>query len=186
MPLKLSECMWRRHFLSGFPTPLILLSFSSNWQWAMATSDKCHQRSRAEYPDCPVPNLISSKLDSMWPFVGSAPPSAAQMGQAEEMGGGWLHSQGAHFMTKGKVPQKHPAKDGTGNSPPSSPEREGADSDGSWRVMHRAPITAGEGGEAINGWHQCIWICQFLNQLTQTWMSYMSCDDAAASPLVNR
>ena len=45
-------------------------------------------RSRAEYPDCPVHNLISSKLDSTLPLVGSAPPSIAWMGQAEETGCG--------------------------------------------------------------------------------------------------
>ena len=131
MLLKLSEHMWRRHFLSGFPTLLILLSFPSHWQRAggnCGRSDRCHQRSRAEYPDHPVPNLISSKLDSMLPLVGSTLPSAAWMGQTEETG--WPHSQGATSWPRGRPPKTWPVKDGAGNSPPSSPERGCPDSDG--------------------------------------------------------
>ena len=64
------------------------LPLEEGWQWAVATSDRCCQRSRAEYPDCPVPSLISSESDSTPLLVGSAPPSVAWMGQAEETGGG--------------------------------------------------------------------------------------------------
>ena len=70
------------HFVV-IPLPLV-----KGWQQAMATSDRCCQRSRAEYPDHPVPNLISSESDSTPLLVGSTPPSAAWMGQVEETGGG--------------------------------------------------------------------------------------------------
>ena len=53
----------------------------------MAASDRHHQRSRTEYPERPVPHLVSSESESMPPLVGSAPPSTAQMGQVEEGGG---------------------------------------------------------------------------------------------------
>ena len=67
---------------------IIPLPLAEGWWWAVAASDRCHHRSRAEYPDCPVPNLISSRSHSMPLLVGSTPPSAAWMGQAEETGGG--------------------------------------------------------------------------------------------------
>ena len=133
--------MWQRHFLSGFPTLLILLSFPSHWwragsgPWllcidaATAALHRCCHRSMAEYPDHPVPNLISSKLDSTLPLVGSAPPSAAQMGQAEETGGGCTPRVPTSWP-RGRPPKTCPVQNGTGNLSPSSPERDGADSDG--------------------------------------------------------
>ena len=96
--------------------PLVLVE---GWQWAMATLDRCCQRSRAECPDCPVPNLISSELDSMLPLVGNTPPSAAQMGQAEETGGGQTPRVPTSWP-RGRPPKTCPVKNGTGNSLPSS------------------------------------------------------------------
>ena len=78
-----SECISHSAHFVVIPLPLM-----EGWQWAMATSNRCCQRSRAEYPDCPVPYLISGESDSMPPLVGSTPPSAAWIGQAEETGGG--------------------------------------------------------------------------------------------------
>ena len=82
------------------PLPLV-----EGWRWTMATLDRCHQRFRAEYPDCPVPNLIFRESDSMPPLVGSAPPSAAQMGQAEETGVATLPGCPPH--SQGQDPPKH-------------------------------------------------------------------------------
>ena len=64
MLLRPSEHMWQRHSLSGFPYLLILLSSSSHWWRAMATSDRHCQRSRVEYTDSSVP---------MWCLVSQTP-----------------------------------------------------------------------------------------------------------------
>ena len=94
----------------------------------MATSDRHHQRSRTEYPNRPVPHMVSSESDSMLPLVGSTPPSAAWMGQVEEGGG---HAPRAPISwPRGRPPKAHLMKDGPENSPPSSPDRGGVDSDG--------------------------------------------------------
>ena len=99
----------------------------------MATLDRHRQRSRAEYPDCPVPNLISSESDPMPLLVGGALPSASKMGQAEETGDGCT-PRVPTSQPRGRCPKTCPAKDGTGNLLPSSPERDGADSEGYFMV----------------------------------------------------
>ena len=65
---------------------VILLPLVEGWQRATAASDRHCQRSRTEYPNCPVPRMVSSESDSMLLLVGSAPPSAVWMGQIEEGG----------------------------------------------------------------------------------------------------
>ena len=105
------------------PLPLV----EGWWQPVAALDRHCH-RSRVEYPDHPVPNLISSKSDSMPLLVGSALPSAAWMGQTEETGGGHTPKVPTSWP-RGRPPKTCPVKDGTGNSLPSSPERDGTDSD---------------------------------------------------------
>ena len=66
---------------------VILLPLVEGWWRAMAASDRCCQRSRTDYPNCPVPCMVSSELDSMPLLVGSTPPSTVQMGQIEEGSG---------------------------------------------------------------------------------------------------
>ena len=39
---------------------IIPLPLAEGWRWAVAASERHQQRSRAEYQDCPVHNLISS------------------------------------------------------------------------------------------------------------------------------
>ena len=87
---------WSAHFV------VILLPLVEGWQRAMAVLDRWCQRSQVEHPDCPVPCMISSKSDSMPPLVGSALPSAAQMGQLEE--GRQPCPQGAQFTAKREAP----------------------------------------------------------------------------------
>ena len=63
------------------PLPLV-----EGWHWTVAPSERHQQRSRAEHPDCPMHNLISSESDSAPQLVGSAPTSMAHLGQTEETG----------------------------------------------------------------------------------------------------
>ena len=79
---------------------------------------------------------MSSKSDSMLPLVGSAPPSAVQMGQLEEGGSHSLRVPGS--WPRGRPPKQCPAKDGMGNLPLSLPDRDGADSDG-YSMVSEAP-----------------------------------------------
>ena len=106
----------------------MLLLLMEGWQRAMATSDRHHQRFRVEYSNCLVPHMVSSESDSMPLLVGSAPPSAAWMGQVKE--GGGCTPRAPTLQPRGRPPKAHHAKDGTGNLLPSSPDRGGADSDG--------------------------------------------------------
>ena len=133
--------MWHRRSLSGFPTPLILLPSSPTGGGLVTghgASNRCHQKSRMEYPDHPMPHLVSSELESMLPLVGSAPPSAAWMGQVEE-GGGCAPRVPTSWL-RGRPPKACLAKDGAGNSLPSSPDRGGADSDG-YSMVSKAQST---------------------------------------------
>ena len=107
---------------------VILLPLAEGWQRATATLDRHHLRSRTEYPDCSVPCMVSSESDSTPPLVGGTPPSAAWMGQIKE-GGGHAPRMPA-TPPRGRPPKPCPAKEGTGNSLPSSPDRGGTDSDG--------------------------------------------------------
>ena len=133
---------------------IILLPLAEGWRRAMAASDRHCQRSRTEYPNCPVPHIISSESDSMPLLVGSAPPSAAQMGQIEEGGG---HAPRAPTSwPRERPPKACPMKDGAGNLLLSSPDIGGLDSDGystvseaqnthhhrrrQWGEKHLAPI----------------------------------------------
>ena len=79
MPLNLSERMCQRHFLSGNSHSahfaIIPLPLAEGWHWAVTASERRHQRSRAEYQDHPMHNLISSKSDSTLQLVGNAPTS---------------------------------------------------------------------------------------------------------------
>ena len=103
---------------------VIPFSLTEGWQRAVATSERHWQRSRAEYQDCPVHNLISSKSDSTPQLMGSALTSMVCLGQTNETGGGC--TPGAPISQ----PRGCPVKDGARNSPSSSPDRGGADSDG--------------------------------------------------------
>ena len=118
IPLRPSECMWQRHFL-----PL-----AEGWHWVVATSERCWQRSRVEYQDRPVHNLISSESDSAPQLVGSALTSMAHLGQTKETGGGCT-PEAPTSPPRGRPPKGCPMKDGAGNSP-SSPDRGGTNSDG--------------------------------------------------------
>ena len=117
---------WIFHSAHFVIIPLLLVE---GWWQAMAASDRHCHRSRAEYPDHPVPHLISSESDFTPPLVGSTPPSAAWMGQAEETGGGHT-PRVSTSQPRGRPPKTCPAKDSAGNSLPFSPERDGMDSDG--------------------------------------------------------
>ena len=99
-------------------------------------SDRQYQRSQVEYPDQFVPHIISSESDSTPPLVGSAPPSATWMGQLEE---GCSHAlRVPSSWPRGRPPKQCSAKDGAGNSPPSSPDRDGVGSDG-YSTVSEAP-----------------------------------------------
>ena len=107
---------------------IISLPLVEGWHQAVATSERCWQRSRVEYQDCPMHNLIRSKLDSTLHLVGSAQTSKANLVQTEETGGGhipWVPIS----QTRGRPPKGCPMKDGAGNSPSSSSDIGGADSD---------------------------------------------------------
>ena len=115
---------------------VILLPLVEGWQSDMAASDRQWQRSWVEYPDYPVPHVMSSESDSTWPLVGSAPPSVVQMGQLEEGGSHSLWVPGS--WRRGRPPKQCPAKNGVGNSLPSSPDRDGVDSD-RYSMVSEAP-----------------------------------------------
>ena len=102
----------------------------------MAASDRQHQRSWVEYLDHPVPCMISSESDSMLPLVGSASSNAVQMGQLEEGGSCALRVPGS--QPRGRPPKQCSAKDGMGNLPPSSLDRDGVGSDG-YSMVSKAP-----------------------------------------------
>ena len=111
------------HF-AVIPLPLV-----EGWCWAVAISERHQQRPRVEYQDHPMHNLISSESDSTLQLVGSAPTSMAHLGQTEETGGGYI-PRAPISRPRGRPPKGCPAKDGARNSPSSSPDRGGADSDG--------------------------------------------------------
>ena len=92
---------WISHFAHFV---IILLLLVEGWQRAMAASDRHCQRSRVEYPNCLVPHMVSSESDSTPLLVGSAPPSAAQMGKGEEGGG---HAPGHLPHGQERDPQRH-------------------------------------------------------------------------------
>ena len=83
MSPRTSKPMWQSRSANFV---VILLPLAEGWCRAMAASDRWHQRSWVEHPDCPVPHMMSSKSDSMPPLVGSALPSTAWMAQLEEGG----------------------------------------------------------------------------------------------------
>ena len=107
---------------------VILLPLAEGCWRAMATLDRWHQGSWVEHLDCPVPCVMSSESDSTPPLVGGTLPSTAQIGQLEEGGSHSLRVPGSR--PRETPPKQCPAKGGVGNSLPSSPDRDGADSDG--------------------------------------------------------
>ena len=139
---------------------------AEGWHQAVATSERHWQRSRAEHPDHPTHNPISSESDSTPQLVGSAPTSMAHLGQTEETGGG--HTPRVPISWPRRRPPKGCAvKNDARNSPSSSPDRGGANSDGysmasevhSTRCCRRSAVRSDS--------HQHAWICRFSNQLTQ-------------------
>ena len=106
--------------------PLLLVE---GWHQAVAASERHWQRSRADYQDHPMHNLISSESDSTPQLVGSAPTSMAHLGQMEETGGGRT-PRAPTSQPRGRPPKGCTVKDGAWNSPSSSPDRGGANSDG--------------------------------------------------------
>ena len=114
---------------------VILLPLVEGWWRAIATLDRWHQRSWVEHPDCPVPHMMSRESDYTLPLVGGTPPSAAWMGQLE---GDSCSLRVPSSWPRGRPPKQHPAKDGVGNSLPSSPDRDVVDSDG-YSTMSKAP-----------------------------------------------
>ena len=116
------------------------LPLVERWCHVVVASERCRHRSWAECqgPAIPVPAL--SESDSTLQLVGSAPPSTARLGSAEDNEG----NKSARSITArllGRPPKAQPMVGGGGNSPPSSPEQEGADSDGYFTVS-----------EAPGGW----------------------------------
>ena len=69
-----------------------------------------------------------SKSNSTPPLVGSAPPSAMRVGPTDKAGG-VCGNRIASTRPHGRPPKAKPIREG-GNSPPSSPDQGGADSDG--------------------------------------------------------
>ena len=102
----------------------------------MATSDRWHPRSRVEQQGCPVLHGLSSELESMPQLVGSVPPTMAQMGQTEEGVSPFLRTPAS--WPRGRPPKQHPTQNSARNSPPSSLERDGMDSDG-YSTMSETP-----------------------------------------------
>ena len=121
---------WSAHFV------VILLLLVEGWQRAMAMSDRWCQRSWVEHLDHPVPHMMSSESDSMPLLVGSTPLSVTWMGQLEKGGSHSLRVSGS--QPRGRPPKQCPSKDGMGNLPPSSPDRDGVDSDG-YSMVSEAP-----------------------------------------------
>ena len=76
--------------------------------------------------------MMSSESDSMLPLVGSALPSAVWMGQLEEGGSHSLRVPSS--WPRGRPPKHRPAKNGMGNLPLSSLDRDGVDSNGYSKV----------------------------------------------------
>ena len=108
---------------------VILLPLVEGWCQAVAVSERHHQRSRLEYQGHPRMQFTSSESDSTPHLVGSASPSVVQMSQAEEAGGGQA-SKVPTSRPRGRPPKSCPTKDNTRNSPPSSLDQGGGDSDG--------------------------------------------------------
>ena len=69
------------HF-AVIPLPLV-----KGWCQAVAASEQCQQRSRAEYQGCPTLSLVISESDSTPLLVGNALPSVVCTDQVEEPGG---------------------------------------------------------------------------------------------------
>ena len=114
-----------------------------------------------EHPDHPVPCMMSSESDSMPPLVGGTSPSTVWIGQLEEGGSHSLRVPSS--QPRGRLPKQCSAKGGLGNSLPSSPDRDGADSDGYSTVNEdQAAIATGENDMGRSGWHLHAWICQFF------------------------
>ena len=81
-----------------------------------------------EQQDRPVLHGLSSESDSMLQLVGSASPSMVRTGQTGEGVGPFLRIP--IWRPRGRPLKQCPTRDGDGNSLLSSPERDGADSDG--------------------------------------------------------
>ena len=115
---------WISHSAHFTITPIPL---AEGWHQAVAASERHWQRSSAEHPDHPTHNLISNKSDSVPQLVGSALTSMAHLGKIEETGGG--HTPRVPLsQPRGRPPKGCATKDGAENSPSSSPDRGGADS----------------------------------------------------------
>ena len=114
----------------------VILPLVEGWQRAMDASDRQCQRSQVEHQDHPMPRMMSSESDSTLPLVGSAPPSAAWMEWLEERGGHALRVPSS--QPRGRPPKQCSAKDGAGNLPSSSLDRDGAGSDG-YSTVRKAP-----------------------------------------------
>ena len=115
---------------------VILLPLMEGWQRAIAASDRRSQRSWVEHLDCPVPCVMSRESNSVPSLVGGTPPSTVWIRQLEEGGSHSLRVPGS--QPRGRPPKQCPAKGGMGNSPPSSPDRNDADSDG-YSTVSEAP-----------------------------------------------
>ena len=98
---------------------VILLPLAEGSHQVIAALEWHLQRSRAEYQGCPTSN----------PATSSTLLSLGQMSQAEETGGGKA-SKVPTSKWRGRLLKACPTKDVAWNSPPSSPDRGGANSDG--------------------------------------------------------
>ena len=104
------------------------LPLAEGWHCMMAASEWCRHRSRTKFQPQAIPSLATSESDSNPQLVGSAPPSAMKVGSVDKTRG-TCSNRTASARPKGKPSKAKPIVEG-GNSPPSSPDWGGADSDG--------------------------------------------------------
>ena len=109
---------------------------AEGWHHVVAALEWHRHQSRAEYQGPTIPMLALSESHSAPQLVGSVPPSAAKIALGEKAEGGWA-AKAPPNRPWGRPPKSRPAIVGGGNSPPSSPERGGADSDG-YSTMSKA------------------------------------------------
>ena len=140
MPHRPSEHMWQWHFLSGFLTLLICLHPPPAW---VGGGSRPLQIGITKDPEqsipttlCPAWSLVSQGAHHNW--WEASHPAVVQMGQLEE--GGSHTPRVPSTLPRGRPPKACPRKDGMGNSPLSSPDRGGMDSDG-YSMVSKAQST---------------------------------------------
>ena len=158
---------WISH---SFHFTVILLRLAEGWHWAVATSERCQQRSRVKFQDCPMHNLISSELDSALQLVGSTPTSMARLGQTKETGAGCTPRAPI------SQPRGRPLRDAPQRMVPRihlhlPQTEEGPTQTGTLQQVRHLALAATEEGSVVRSdSHLHTWICQFSSQPTQMQM----------------